>query len=106
MKRAARVPRQVAPLPLRAVYTIRELATASSLNRRQLCRLFKRIGIRMIVHGKRVLVPLSELEANAWPFWESIQTAEMLRHRSGGWREASFDSVVAIDQKHPPTTLG
>ena len=81
MKRAARAPRQVAPLPLRAVYTLAELAEASSLDRRKLRRLFERIGIRMVVHGQRVLVPLSELEANAWPFWESIQTAEMLRHR-------------------------
>ena len=46
MKRAARALRQVAPLPLRAVYTLCELATASSLNRRQLRRLFARIGIR------------------------------------------------------------
>jgi hypothetical protein len=82
MKRAASTPRQVAPLPLRAVYTLGELAKAASIDRRRLRRLFEHIGIRMLVDRKQVLVPLSELEANAWPFWESIQTTEMLRQRS------------------------
>ena len=36
----------------------------------------------MLVDRKQVLVPVSELEANAWPLWESLQTTEMLRQRS------------------------
>jgi hypothetical protein len=57
-------------------------AKAASLDRRRLRRLFKHIGIRMLVDRKQVLVPVSELEANAWPLWESLQTTEMLRQRS------------------------
>jgi hypothetical protein len=30
------------------------------------------------------VVPLSELEKKAWPFWESVQAAEMLRRRHSG----------------------
>jgi hypothetical protein len=72
--------RRVAPLPLRALYTLAELAVASSLSRARLVRLFERIGIHTMRSGTLVLVPLSELEKKAWPFWESIQTAEMVRH--------------------------
>ena len=75
--------RRVAPLPLQALYTIAELARAASISRRRLVRLLERIGVRTMRSGTLVLVPLSELEEKAWPFWESIQTAEMLRHRSG-----------------------
>lgn len=74
--------RQVAPLPLQAVYTLKELARAASMSRGRLVRLLERIGVRTMRSGTLILVPLSELEAKAWPFWESIQTAEMVRHRA------------------------
>jgi hypothetical protein len=71
---------RVDPLPLQAVYTLAELARASRLSRGRLVRLLKRIGIRTMRSGPLILVPLSELREKAWPFWESIRTAEMLRH--------------------------
>ena len=73
--------RRVAPMPLKALYTISELASASGLCRKRLLRLFDRIGLQTMRSGSLVLVPLSELEEKAWPFWESIQTAEAMRHR-------------------------
>jgi hypothetical protein len=79
MKRRTHWRRRVASLPIQAVYTLAELARASSMSRGRLVRLFERIGIRTIRSGTLILVPLSELEEKAWPFWESIQTAAMLR---------------------------
>jgi hypothetical protein len=84
MKRRGQWRRRVAPLPLRVLYTLAELAAASSLSRARLVRLFDQVGIRTVRSGSLILVPLSELEEKAWPFWESIQTAEMLRHRFNG----------------------
>jgi hypothetical protein len=82
MRRRAKWRRRVAPLPLQAVYTLAELARASSLSRKRLVRLLERIGIRTMRSGTLILVPLSELEEKAWPFWESIRTAEALRNSS------------------------
>jgi hypothetical protein len=79
MKRRAQWRRRVAPLPLQAVYTLAELARASSMSRKRLVRLFERIGIRTMRSGTLILVPLSELEEKAWPFWESIRAAERVR---------------------------
>jgi hypothetical protein len=74
----------VSPLPLRALYTVRELAQAASMSRERLIRLLERLGVEMMRSGKLWLVPLSEIEKKAWPFWESIQTAEVLRHMHTG----------------------
>jgi hypothetical protein len=82
MKRPGRWRRRVAPLPLQAVYTLAELARASALSRYRLFGLLERLGIRMMRSGTLILVPLSELEEKAWPFWESIQIAERLRSRT------------------------
>ncbi len=81
-QRASWRSRHVAALPLQALYTLAELGRASSMSRGRLVRFLERIGVRTMRSGPLILVPLSELEAKAWPFWESIQTAEMLRHRS------------------------
>jgi hypothetical protein len=69
---------------LQALYTVPELARAASLSRGRLLRLFEKLGICMMKSGTFWLVPLSELEKKAWPFWESVQAAEMLRRRHGG----------------------
>ena len=82
MRRHREWRRRVAPLALQAVYTLTELARASRLSRGRLLRLLMRVGIRPMRSGTLILVPLSELEEKAWPFWESIQTTELLRHRS------------------------
>jgi hypothetical protein len=74
----------VAPLPLQALYTLPELAKAASLSRGRLLRLFETLGICLMKSGVFWVVPLSELEKKAWPFWESVQAAEMLRRRHSG----------------------
>jgi len=69
----------VSALPLQALYTLPELAEAASMSRERLQRLFARLGVRMMRSGTLWLVPLTELEQKAWPFWESVRRAEMLR---------------------------
>jgi hypothetical protein len=80
MKRPVLWRKRVSPLPLRALYTLPELARAATMSRERLLRLFERLGVTMIRSGKVWLAPLSELERKAWPFWESIRAAETLRH--------------------------
>jgi hypothetical protein len=69
----------VAPLPLQALYRVSELAAAASLSRARLLRVLRVAGVCTLRSGQLILVPLSELRAKAWPFWESIQTAEAMR---------------------------
>jgi hypothetical protein len=68
-----------APLPSRAVYTVRELADASSMSRRRTFRLLRNMGIKMIRSGHIWLVPLEELERKGKEFWSSVRTAELRR---------------------------
>jgi len=77
--RPSRVRARVSALPLKALYTLPELAEAASIRRKRLFRLLERLGVAMLRSGTFWLVPLSELEQKAWPFWESIQRAETLR---------------------------
>jgi hypothetical protein len=69
----------VAPLPLQAAYTLRELARAAGFSRGRLVRLLEHLGVATLRSGSLILVPLVELEQKAWPFWESIRAAEQLR---------------------------
>ena len=71
--------RPVAPLPLQAAYTLSELARAAGFSRGRLVRLLDRLGVCTMRSGSLILVPLVELEEKAWPFWDSIRTAEQLR---------------------------
>jgi hypothetical protein len=71
----------VAPLPKQAVYSISQLADAASMSRQRAMRLLRAFGVRMIRSGQMWLVPLSELELKAPPFWQSIQSLDLLRQR-------------------------
>ena len=66
-------------LPVRAMYTVGELAKVMCLDRRTLLRVLQKVGVQLFRAGKLWLVPLSELESKARPIWESIQGAELLR---------------------------
>lgn len=65
-------------LPLKAGYTLGELARASGLDRRRVKRLLDKAGV-IILPGRRPLVSLSELELKCRVLWEGIKAAEMLR---------------------------
>jgi hypothetical protein len=77
MKREAFDPN--APLPVRALYTVRELAEAASLSRFRVHRLLRSLGVTMIRSGRIYLVPLDELEQKAPRLWNSLRTAEYQR---------------------------
>ena len=70
----------MAALPVRAVYTIGELARACAMDRRRLVRMLRKAGVQIFRVGAYWLVTLSELEKKASPLWEAIKAAEMLRH--------------------------
>ena len=68
-----------APLPVRAVYTVPELAAAACMTRQRALRLLQKLGVSMIRSGRIWLVPLDELEQKAPRFWNSVRTAELQR---------------------------
>jgi hypothetical protein len=74
-----RVRQTLAPLPIKALYTMGELARASSIERRRLRRLLEREGVELLVSGRISYVPLSELEVKVRPLWEGIKAAHALR---------------------------
>jgi hypothetical protein len=74
-----RVRESLARLPIKAFYTMGELARASSIERRKLRRLLEREGVELLVSGRISYVPLSELEVKVRPLWEGIKAAHALR---------------------------
>jgi hypothetical protein len=74
-----RVHETLARLPIKALYTMGELARASSIERRRLRRLLEREGVELLVSGRISYIPLSELEVKVRPFWEGIKAAHALR---------------------------
>jgi hypothetical protein len=71
--------RVAGPLSLKPLYSLPELAKAARLSRGRLLRLFRHLGVRMMRSGTFWLVPLTELEDKARPFWESVQATEAMR---------------------------
>jgi len=67
-------------LPLRALYSLSQVAKACALDRRAMKVVLDEAGVRFLKSGERWWVPLSELELKVPPLWESIKAAEMLRH--------------------------
>jgi hypothetical protein len=70
----------MAALPVRALYTIAELATAAGRTRWQIERVLGRAGVRWVSAGRARFVSLADLEMRVRPLWEGIKAAEMLRH--------------------------
>lgn len=67
--------RGMADLPLRAAYTVAELARASRIERRRLRRALDDAGVIFLRSGRVNLVSLSELERKVPTLWEGIKAA-------------------------------
>ncbi len=73
-----------APLELRALYSLPELARFANVSADRMRRLLRATGVEMVRSGRNLLVPLSEIERKIPPLWESIKTIEMVRHGAVG----------------------
>jgi hypothetical protein len=65
-------------LPVRAVYSIGELARAANVERRRLVRILEQADVCFVTTGRVRLVPLSEIERKVPPLWEGIKAAYAL----------------------------
>jgi hypothetical protein len=65
-------------IPLRAAYSVAELARASNLERRRLARVLEQAGVSFVMAGRNRLVPLAELERKVAPLWDSIKATYAL----------------------------
>jgi putative RecB family exonuclease len=68
---------------LRAFYSVPELARIANIGAHQMRRLLRASGLQMLRSGRRLLVPLSEIESNAPLIWRSLQAIEAMRHGRG-----------------------
>jgi excisionase family DNA binding protein len=71
-------------LPLRALYSVAELARAGGVERRKMRRLLQQAGVRVLRVGKLWCVSVSELEERVPTLWEGIRSVETLRHVGDG----------------------
>jgi len=62
-------------LPLRAAYSIGELARAARVDRRRLARVLEEAEVTFLMSGRVRLVSLSELERKVPTLWEGIKAA-------------------------------
>jgi hypothetical protein len=67
-------------LPIQAIYPLAVLARAVGTDRRTLKGVLDRAGVHCDQTSASVWVPLSELELKVPWLWESIRSAQMLRH--------------------------
>jgi hypothetical protein len=65
-------------IPLRALYSIAELARATRMGRARLRRMLDERGVELFVVRGRPCVPLSEIIAKLKPLWDSVQASEDL----------------------------
>jgi hypothetical protein len=70
----------VKALPLRAMYSMAELAEASGVDRRRLLRALKKLGVPLLSVDRTYLVTLSDLEGSGRSVWTNIQVVQA-RHR-------------------------
>ena len=68
-----------APLPIRAMYSVSELAKAAFMSRARTLRLLRKLGVGMVQVDRKWLVPIDELEGKGRQFWTSVRTAELRR---------------------------
>ncbi len=62
-------------LPLRAAYSMAELARVSGIERRRLQQLLEEAGVTLLPCGRARLVSLSEIERKVPLLWEGIKAA-------------------------------
>jgi hypothetical protein len=65
-------------LPLKALYTVGELASAAGVERRSLRLLLEQAGCELIASGNAYYVSLADLELKVRPLWEGIKAAQAL----------------------------
>jgi hypothetical protein len=65
-------------LPLRALYTVGDLARAAGVQPRRMGRILEQAGVSFVWSGRARLVSLSELERKVPPLWEGIKAAYAL----------------------------
>ena len=65
----------MANIPLRAAYSIGELARAAHVERRRLRRILEQAGVTFLMSGRVRIVSLAELEQKVPPLWEGIKAA-------------------------------
>jgi hypothetical protein len=70
-------------LPLKAMYTVGQLARAASIDRRALKHILEENEVRFVRSGRWWLVSLSELERKVPPLWEGIKAVAELRQLAG-----------------------
>ena len=79
-KRAERA----APLPIKAMYTVGEIAAAAGLTWQSTERLLLTNGVQFDRSGRAPYVPLAEIEKKMPQLWESLKSAAVLRRAVGG----------------------
>ena len=70
--------RPLEDLPLCAVYSLAQLASAARIERRRLRRILEEAGVSFLRSGRYWLVSVSELE-KVPPLWEGIKATYALR---------------------------
>jgi hypothetical protein len=73
----------VKALPLRAMYTIAELAAASGVERRRLHRALVRLGVPLLREDRTYLVTLRDLEGRGRSLWDNILRVQAWRQDVG-----------------------
>lgn len=71
-------------LPLKAMYTVGQLARAASMKRGALLHVFEENEVRFVRSGRWWFVSVSELERKVPPLWEGIKLVAELRQLVGG----------------------
>jgi hypothetical protein len=70
-------------LPLRAMYTVGQLAHAAGMTRLGLLRVLEQNEVTLVRSGRWWFVSLAELERKVPPLWEGIKAVEELRQLGG-----------------------
>jgi hypothetical protein len=74
---SARRSRQRLPtLPLKAVYTVGELAAAIGISRVRIARILRVCDVKVFAKGRSVYIPLSEIREKLEPIWQGILEAQ------------------------------
>ena len=70
-------------LSLRALYSISELASVAGVHRHVMRRLVLGSGVRFVSTGRKLLVPLSEIQDRLPDLWQSLLRLERARYDVG-----------------------
>jgi hypothetical protein len=70
---------RTASLPVRAFYSVAELARAGNVPTYRLLRLLRRNGVTFLRSGRAFYVTIDEIRTRIPPLWNSLRVAEELR---------------------------